>query len=205
VLLLTAALFYDNQPAPAEESSDRARDASVPANESTPSPTVEASSQPVPDPPMPGDEQQFIRAVQDARTAFQQAPNEMAQGGTRAQRREAICRVLSTPTVSGWIGHISKLGSNSDGKGVLEISLAEGLLIKTWNDDLSDISDNTLIDPSSPLFHDLSQMKVGDEVFFSGLFLPSALDCVQEASLTLSGSMTDPEFVFRFMNVVQRQ
>jgi hypothetical protein len=186
VLLLAAALFYDNQPAPAEESSDRAHEASVPANESTRGSSVEASSQPIPDPPMPADEKEFIRAIQDARTAFQQAPNETAPGGTRAQRREAICRVLSTPTVSGWIGHISKLGSNSDGKGVLEISLADGLSIKTWNNDLSDISDNTLIDPSSPLFHALSQMKVGDEVSFSGLLLLSDLDCVRESSSLLT-------------------
>lgn len=201
LLALLAALRGGNQSAPAEGPSKGPHDVSVPAGESVTSATADASTQRNPGPPMPTNEREFIRAVQDARNAFQQAPNEMAQGGTRAQRRESICRVLAAPTISGWIGHISKLGSNSDGKGVLEISLADGLSIKTWNNDLSDISDNTLIDPTSPLFHALSQMKVGDEVSFSGLFLQSEVDCVQEASLTLSGSMENPEFVFRFATV----
>jgi hypothetical protein len=47
--------------------------------------------------------------------------NEMAQGGTRAQRRIAICQSLNVPgqgvLVSNWVGQIDKLSSNSDGKG----------------------------------------------------------------------------------------
>ena len=136
---------------------------------------------------MPADEKEFIRAIQDARTASPaSAKSRRHRAVRRAQRREAICRVLSTPTVSGWIGHISKLGSNSDGKGVLEISLADGLRSRPGTMIYTDIRDNTLIDPSSPLFHALSQMKVGDEVSFSGLLLLSDLDCVRESSSLLT-------------------
>ncbi len=156
---------------------------------------------PIVKPELPAAEQEFIRAVRDGRTAFQRAPNEMAQGGTRSTRRLAICRSLSGGSVSGWSGQIRKLGSNSDGKGVLEISLAEDIRLETWNNDLSDISDNTLIDPTSSLFAHLSKMKDGDQVVFSGSFLPSDVDCVRETSVTLEGSMTDPEFVFRFTSV----
>jgi hypothetical protein len=158
---------------------------------------------PRPELPIPADEHNFITAVQRGQSAFRAAPNEMAQGGTRSQRRAAICQNLSGVSVLRWVGQIEKLSSNSDGKGVLEIAVAPGVHVKTWNNDLSDSfgSANTLIDPSSPLFAVVSQMKQGDEVLFSGTFFPSTLDCVREGSVTLEGSMTDPEFIFRYASV----
>jgi hypothetical protein len=158
-----------------------------------------------PQPPMPAAEQAFIRAVQRGQVAFQAAPNEMAQGGTRAQRRVAICQSLNVPEqgvlVSDWVGQIDRLSSNSGGKGVLYISLAPSIRVETWNNDFSDSSHHTLIEPSSPLFAVASQMKQGDEVVFSGTFFASGVDCVEEHSMGLQGSMSEPEFIFRFTRV----
>lgn len=150
---------------------------------------------------MPAAEEEFIGAVQQGQAAFRAAPNEMAKGGTRFQRRLAICRTLPGIAVSDWVGQIAQLESNSDGKGVLQISLAPDIRVETWNNDLSDIGSNTLIDPSTPLFATLTRMTVGTKVLFSGSFIPSDVDCVEEHSLSLSGAMTDPEFVFRFAAV----
>lgn len=161
----------------------------------------EVASKPQPRVAMPADEIEFIRAVQQGQAAFRAAPNEMARGGTRSQRRLAICRILTGLSISGWVGQIEKLSSNSDGRGVLEISIADSIRVETWNNDLSDASDRTLIDPTSPLFAALSQMKQRDEVVFSGTFFPSGTDCVEEHSISLEGSMTDPEFMFRFQSV----
>lgn len=158
---------------------------------------------PTPEVMMPQDEKDFIRAVQQGQVAFRGAPNEMAQGGARYQRRIAICRSLAGLSISGWVGQIEKLSSNSDGKGVLEVSLADSVRVETWNNDVSDSSDHTLIDPASPLFAGLSQMKQHDQVVFSGTFFPSDVDCVKEHSLSLDGSMTDPEFVFLFRSIVR--
>jgi len=151
--------------------------------------------------PVPAAEQGFVHAVQQGQAAFRAAPNEMARGGTRFQRRTAICETLPQLSVSGWVGQIEKLSSNSDGKGVLEISFAPNIEVKTWNNALSDVSDYTLIEPSSSLFAAVSQMKQGDQVIFAGTFFPSEVDCVRETSVSLEGSMTDPEFLFRFSNV----
>jgi hypothetical protein len=156
-------------------------------------------------PPIPSDEQAFIQAVERGQAAFHAAPNEMAQGGTRAQRRIAICQSLNVPgqgvLVSDWVGQIDKLSSNSDGKGVLYVSLAPNLRVETWNNDFSDSSHHTLIAPSSQLFAVVSQMREGDEVVFSGNFFPSDVDCVEEHSMGLQGSMSEPEFIFRFASV----
>ena len=151
---------------------------------------------------LPADEQEFIRSVQSGHAAYSVAPNEMAKGGTRAERRAAICRSLSNGVlVSDWVGRIAELESNSDGKGVLEISIADSVAVKTYNNSFSDAGSDTLIDPTSPLFKRLSQMQKGNRVTFSGAFFASDIDCVQEASLTLEGSMTEPEFLFRFKTV----
>lgn len=152
-------------------------------------------------PVIPLDQTPFVKAVLDSREAFRKAPNELAKGGTRAQRRELIKKALSSLSVKEWTGKIAKLDSNNDGKGVLEIELAEKVTVSTWNNALSDISSNTLIDPSSQLFQTLTTMTKGDQVIFSGRFFPCDVDGVDEQSLSLSGSMRAPEFVFRFASV----
>jgi hypothetical protein len=47
-------------------------------------------------------------------------------------------------------------------------------------------------------------MKEGDQVVFSGNCFSSTVDCAEEHSMSLEGSMTDPEFVFRFAEVRER-
>jgi hypothetical protein len=191
-LALASLTSCDDNPAPP----------SAPVTSTTPAATPAIVR---PQPPIPAAEQAFIQAVQRGQTAFQSAPNEMAQGGTRAQRRIGICQSLNVPgqgvLVSNWAGQIDKLSSNSDGKGVLYVSLAPNIRVETWNNDFSDSSHHTLIEPSSPLFSVVSQMKEGDAVVFSGAFFPSDVDCVEEHSMGLQGSMSEPEFIFRFTTV----
>jgi hypothetical protein len=44
-------------------------------------------------------------------------------------------------------------------------------------------------------------MTAGEAIVFSGFFLPDEEDCIKERSLTQQGSMTEPEFGFRFTRV----
>jgi hypothetical protein len=148
-------------------------------------------------------EETFISAVTESRDAYRAAQNDMAKGGTRSARKAAICAAMSSLSVKGWTGKISELSSNGDGKGVVGITIADGVQIKTWNNSLSDIEDYTLINPTTGLFRRLSAMKVGDNVSFSGSFVVNEIDCVKEASFTLSGSMLEPEFIFRFSDITQ--
>jgi hypothetical protein len=153
---------------------------------------------PAPSVPIPSDQAGFTAA---ARTAYKSAANELAAGGVRNNRQQAICRVVRDQSASGWIGKISQLSSNGDGKGVLRIEIAPDIHVATWNNAVSDIGSNTLIDPNSSLFKSLASMKRGDVVRFSGRFSSSNVDCVQEKSVTLAGSMTDPVFTMRFTSV----
>jgi hypothetical protein len=107
----------------------------------------------------------------------------------------------SPPIVKDWLGTVEKVDSNSDGKGVVAVSLATGITVKTWSNDLSDISENTLIDPHSALFAAAEALKVGQAVRFSGTFFPGNRDdnaCLKEGSITLRGKVDEPEYIFKF-------
>jgi hypothetical protein len=73
--------------------------------------------------------------------------------------------------------------------------------LTTWNNDLSDISDNTLIQPGTELFRSASSLKKGQRVSFSGSFVPAREGCISESSITLRGKLDDPDFIFRFSSV----
>lgn len=141
----------------------------------------------------------------DKAAAFRAAPNDLAKGGTRTERMVELCKLLTSLNVRDWIGAIYQLSSNSEGKGVLAVKISDDVYIKTWNNSFSDISDHTLIDPTSSLFKTLANLSEGARIKFSGSFLPSETDCIREGSLTLSGSMTEPEFLMQFERVQSAQ
>jgi len=181
----------------APDSNQAAQDQPQPTSDSAANNTVTPST-----PSMPDDEAKFVAAVSAAQSTYDAAPNDMAKGRTRADRRSAICQALQGGlSANGWVGTIKTLSSNTDGKGVLEISLAPSLSVETMNNDLSDIGHNTLLASDSPILSAASAMKEGDAVVFSGTFFPSDVDCVEETSLTLEGSMQEPAFILRFTSV----
>lgn len=160
-----------------------------------------SAAPPTPSVPLPSDQARFIEAVTKARSQFIAAANELAAGGVRNNRQQAVCSALQGNYVSGWIAKVAYQSTNGDGKGVITLELAPDLKVSTWNNAVSDFSDKTLIDPDTPLFKSLTTMKRGDIVRFSGGFFPSNLDCVGEQSVTLAGSMRSPVFTMRFSSV----
>jgi hypothetical protein len=150
---------------------------------------------------LPADQQDFVRAVNTGRNAYQSGANDMAKGAARAERKRLIDRALRAYTISGWIGRVQTLSSNGDGNGVLALRVGPDMYVKTWSNALSDISDRTLLDPSSNVFRVASKMKSGDIVRFSGEFFRNEVDTVRESSVSISGSMTKPEFIFRFSTI----
>ncbi|MES2160480.1 MAG: lysozyme inhibitor LprI family protein [Pseudomonadota bacterium] len=150
----------------------------------------------------PRDEAAFIDAVSQAQAAQSSAQNDMQRGGIKADRDTAICKVLATGTIQGWTGRVSKVDANSDGKGVFAVEIAPNIFLKTWNNDLSDINDRTLMEPGSQVFKAASRMQKDSSVRISGNFFSgSEGDCIKEGSLTLRGKLKDPEFIFRFDSV----
>lgn len=152
-------------------------------------------------PNLPNDQTQFIEAVIAARATYSSAPNELAAGGVRSARRSAICNVLTSQNADDWYGKVTSLSSNGDGKGVITLAVGPNVSVSTWNNALSDLGDHTLIEPTSAVFRSLATLKIGDRVKFSGQFLSSDVDCVREKSITIRGSMKNPDFLMTFSTV----
>jgi hypothetical protein len=155
--------------------------------------------------PIPDDQARFIAANDAGRAAYKAGANDMAKGAARPYRAQSLCRGAQIRNVQNWIGKVATLSSNGDGKGVLSVMIGNEVCVKTWNNSVSDVGDRTLIEPSSALYQKAVSLRVGQVIAFSGSFLPSQTDCVWEASMTLDGSMTKPEYIFRFFDVAALQ
>lgn len=149
----------------------------------------------------PKDQGRFVDAIDVARKAYKEADNEMAQGAARPRRAKALCSALKSPRFKNWYGQIHTLSSNTDGKGILSIRIGDNAYVRTWNNAFSDIGDDTLIDPDSHVFQKASEFKEGQWVRFSGTFIKSRTDCFLEASVTMDGSIQEPEFIARFTDI----
>lgn len=172
------------------------------APESKGSPKTQADSPDNGSPVFPASESNFIGIVSKAQADSRRTENDMQKGGVKDQRDRSICSTMSSFQVQDWVGTVKTIDSNSDGKGVLEIEIAPDVLVKTWNNELSDFESHTLIDPGSPVFVAASAMKTGELVDFSGTFFRAPEgDCLSEGSLSLDGKLQSPEFIFRFSKV----
>jgi len=155
--------------------------------------------------PIPDDQARFIAANDAGRAAYKAGANDMAKGAARPYRAQSLCRPAQIRNVQNWVGKVATLSSNGDGKGVLSVMIGNDVHVKTWNNSLSDIGDQTLIEPTSALFRKAVSLHVGQVIAFSGSFIPNQTDCVRESSMTLDGSMTRPEYIFRFLDVAALQ
>jgi len=127
--------------------------------------------------------------------------HDMATGAARPARAKEVCSIMKSAVVESWIGTIDTLSSNGDGLGVMAVKIGDDVVLKTWNNSVSDASDHTMIDPDSDVFRKASSLKAGQQVAVSGTFIPSKTDCFREGSITLAGSLQSPEYIFRFSDI----
>lgn len=153
----------------------------------------------VPPLPYPPTEKAFISAVTSFVPTYNEAANELKKSALRTQRGFELRRALNDKRkFAGWVGRLTDMETTGDGKAGVRIQVARKLHLKTWNNELSDVGDRTLIEQSDPLYAAIADLKEGDVVQISGEFLPSRQDFIKETSLTEEGAMTDPEFLVRF-------
>jgi hypothetical protein len=150
----------------------------------------------------PESQARFIEIVSAAQQKSRDADNDMQRGSAKSGRDKNVCSLLKGMKVKNWTGTISKITSNSDGKGVIEVTIAPKITVKTWNNARSDLGDNTLIEPGSKFFDFVASLKKGTKIQFSGnFFRGSGGDCLRESSMSLRGKLEDPEFIFNFVEI----
>lgn len=189
--------------------SDKDKQASKPSKQEDMSPSTQDNNQQIATVDtkridLPKEQMDFISTVLSFTTKYKDADNELKKSAVRAERKAAISSKLKSLDIRDWIGDVKQMGTNSEGKAYIVVQLSDSnVAVKTWNNALSDIGSDTLIELNSNLFKSLSEMSKGTRIKFSGKFLKSDLDYVKEASLTEAGSMQNPEFIFKFSSATK--
>jgi hypothetical protein len=110
-------------------------------SDSSSSSTEAAKLDPI-DEKRPEAQTRFIEAVSAAQKKSKDADNDMQRGSAKSERDKNVCALIKNMKVKDWTGTITKITSNSDGKGVIEVEIAKNISVKTWNNSLSDIGDS---------------------------------------------------------------
>lgn len=151
------------------------------------------------------EQQKLVDISRRMREKYSSAKNEIQKSQIRDERRMLLAQSAVSFRVSGWTGQLADLDTNSDGLGIIRILIAPNVSVGTWNNALSDIGDQTLIQKNSPVYRKLAEMQIGETVTFSGSFLMSQEDHFKEVSITQDGSMEDPTYLFRFEDINRTQ
>jgi len=143
----------------------------------------------------PDVQSKFIQLVEDYKARYAAESNPLKKTSLSKERLRKLMDVTPGGMVSGWTGVISGMDTTGAGKAYVSIAVPRSpVTFQTWNNDISDAGNNTLIPSSSPLYQALADMAKGMAVVFSGKL-------VKEASMTESGGMEEPEFIIRFTSI----
>ena len=149
----------------------------------------------------PASQKSFIGDVLAARSGYKAGGNEVAQGAERVHRKHNL-DVYKNKKVENWIGTVYQMDTISDGsKAWLRVQIENHIMLTTLKSELTDAGINSLISWRTDLHRELLSLKTGDWIVFSGRFFPSKEDGIMEISFTMHGSMTDPEFLFKFSDI----
>ncbi len=149
----------------------------------------------------PSDQKEFIDVIVAARTAIDNAETDLQESVALRKRDKDLCKILSSNSAKNWVGVLTEVGANGEGKAYVEIELAEDVRVKTWNNAFSDLSDNTLIPTSASFFDRLVALTEDTKVVWSGKFLSDSDSCLKKANLTDVFYGIDPQFVVRFSDI----
>lgn len=143
----------------------------------------------------------LIQIVDTYSKKFPEAENDLQKWAIRNERKVEIRSILQGADVINWSGTIKSLGTTTDGRAYLSVSISPRITIGTWNNQLSDLFEDTLIPMDSPIYQKLLDYSVGDKIVFSGSFFSADKDYIRETSLTIRGSMNTPNFLFKFSSI----
>jgi hypothetical protein len=161
---------------------------------------------PRPAPKLPPPEAAFVAVVEDARTAWINAPNDLARIDMRAARAQKLCAVLPGLTASHWRAVVQSITPNTlpdfAGKATARIILLLPPDI-TLSTPASPLFNNSaaMVEAGSPLYAIAATLRPGTVVRFSAIFPANGTDCIDEESFTPNGSMTAPQFKMQLLSL----
>ena len=146
-------------------------------------------------------EDAFINTINSAKQEYDEAHNEMKNDEIRHKRKEALRSIVPDYKASNWFGVITEITTTFDNGATLTVKIAPDISIETFNNEISDVETKTIIRQKNTVFKQLYNLKAGDKVKFSGIFLSSDEDFLRENSISTEGSLQEPEFLFKFTSI----
>ncbi|MFB0833747.1 hypothetical protein ACX8Z9_08180 [Arthrobacter halodurans] len=148
----------------------------------------------------PKAQQAFLAGIAKSAAAYSDASTELKRTKVVTDRDKAACAATGGK-FNGWEGEITTIGSNNDGHAHITVKVGDDVELATWNNALSDIGDDTLIQSGTKLWEKLLEMEEGATVLVSGEFVDGDNTCVETSNLTETFNAASPDFVTRFTDV----
>ena len=148
---------------------------------------------------IPKAQEQFIAAIEDARTKVSFWQNDLKNAVALRDRDRALCAVLSSFSAFDWIGELDEIGATELGNAHISIIIAKDVTLRTSDDENSD--DNTLIPESSPVFKQVLPLRDGAKIKFSAVFMRGDSTCLKSGNWLDSNYARKPEFIVKVTNV----
>src|SRR5262245_45408202 len=125
------------------------------------------------------------------RTA-QDNDNDIQRNKLAIERNDSLCKM--DPTVMDWFGEIYSVKT-----GLVDYQNKEASITVKIGDTFWFVMRD--IKNDDPMFSTLGFLNRGDKIRFDGEFIATEKCNMKEKSITQSGSMRDPEFLFRFTRI----
>ena len=125
--------------------------------------------------------------------------NDVQVVEAKRQRASRICALLpDSLAVKDWTGKVESIDTEIGGdRGTLSVVIAKDVALATAQGFLDT---DTMIDPSSKVFDQLSKLQVGQKVTFGPLSGRDSM-CIKETSLMSENGLRTPDFLFIFTNI----
>jgi len=158
--------------------------------------------------PYPQDQEIFLKELTNFSNQYRNNENGAFRTQLRMKRSNWLKSYFqANKNLTNWTGWIKEINTSSVDNSI-EIKLEfQGyyVTIQTTNNFISDNASpgqKTMIDFNSDFGKKIIGFNIGQKVRFSGNFFPDEYeDGITEMSITESGSMLDPEFLFFFSDI----
>ena len=140
----------------------------------------------------------FMQVLYEYAAQYPKAKNELQKSALVTQRVKSFEKLKGDPRkIKGWVGVLTEMKTTSKGRAYIVVSLPKSpFTFSTWNNEISDHNDRSLIPQSSPMYAKLAEMKVGDVVQFSGRLK-------RTKNLLEADRMVRPDFLFIFTDITK--
>lgn len=197
-----------------EEAVEEEPSAEAPESEEPPVEEVVVTEEPAEEPvveeapaaDVPAAQQAMSDAVAQGRTDAESAETDLQRANVLNVRSDAMCESVPDGAVQNWIGTVVTVDANGEGKAVVVISIEEDIEIGTWNNALSDLTDNTLIEQGTELYASALSLAPGDTVTFSGTLKTGTEGndtCYYASNLTEVMSIDSPDYIINFSELTK--